>query len=122
MDFVNDVDLIASLDRGVTDLLDEVADLIDPVIGGGVDLDDIRMGSVGQLDAVLALAALVADAGFAVKSFGEKARHRGFPGAAGSAEEIGVGDFIVIDRVAQSPHDGVLPGDFFESLGAVFVV
>ncbi len=66
MDFVDDVDFVFSFDRGVFDLIDQLTDLIDAVIARGIDFDDVWMGTIGDREAVLAFAALVPEALFAV--------------------------------------------------------
>ena len=75
MDFVDDIDFVVSFDWGVPDLFDEVTDLVDAIIGGGVDLNDVWVGAVSDFLAVLAFIALMAKTLFAVKGFGEKTRH-----------------------------------------------
>ena len=58
MDFVDDVNLVTSLDRSVSDFVDKFADLIHAVIGGGVDFDDVRVTAFGDGHAVGAVVAL----------------------------------------------------------------
>ena len=43
VDFVEDIDLVARLDRRVADALDDVADAVDARVGGGVHLDHVHM-------------------------------------------------------------------------------
>ena len=43
MDFVDDVDFVFSLHRGITDLVDQVTDLFNAVVAGRVDFDDVGM-------------------------------------------------------------------------------
>src|SRR5690606_14810707 len=45
--------------------------------------------------------------------------HGGLAHAAGAAEEIGVGDAVLLDGVAQRLRDGLLPDDVGEAAGAV---
>ena len=122
MDFVDDVDLFLSFDRGVTDAVDEVSDLVDAIIARRVDFDDVWVGVRIDCLAVGALVALMTDALLAVQSLGEKAGHGGFSGSARAAEKIGVRYLAAIDGVSDCPNDGLLSSDLFESRGSVFVV
>ena len=62
------------------------------------------------------------DAFLAIESLGEKTRHRSFPGSSRSAKKIGMGDFIVYNRVPEGADDRLLTGDFLERLRSVFVI
>ena len=83
MDFVDDVDLVFALNRGVTDLVDKVANLLDTIIRSGVDFDDIRVRRGIHREAVFTMIALMPEAFFAVERLGKKAGHGRFSGAAG---------------------------------------
>ena len=62
------------------------------------------------------------DAFLAIEGLGKKARHRGFPSSSRSAKKIGMGDFIVYNRVPEGADDRLLTGDFLERLRSVFVI
>ena len=49
VDFVDDIDLVAGLVRGVVHLLPQVADLVDAAVAGGVNLDNIERPPLGYL-------------------------------------------------------------------------
>ena len=66
MDFVDNVDFVFAFDGGVTNLIDEVADLLDAIVTGGVDFNDIWMGARVHGQTVGAMVALVAKALLAV--------------------------------------------------------
>mgnify|MGYP000541434153 CR=1 FL=1 len=54
---IDDVDLVASIDRRELDRLAQITDFIDAAIGGRIDLKDIHRGAVRDLTALLALPA-----------------------------------------------------------------
>ena len=82
----------------------EVAAVVELARDGGVGLG-LTVGVVGEVD-----------------GFGEDAAGAGLAGAAGPGEEVGVGDFVLQDGVAQGLDDGVLADDAGEALGAPFAV
>ena len=58
----------------------------------------------------------------AVEALREDARHRGLPGPARPGEEIRLAHGVAGDRVAQRPHNRLLPDDVRERLRTVFPV
>ena len=129
VDLVDDVDLEAAVDRREGDLVAQVAHVVDAAVGGGVHLDDVEGRAVGDGDAVAADAAgrgrravtgaVRADA---VERLGEDARGARLAGAARPREDVGVGDLVGLDRVAQGARDVVLSDELGEGLGAVLAV
>ena len=60
MDFVDDEDLVAIADRRDAEAGDDdVADLVDLGVGGGVDLEDVHVAALRDLDAGVADAARI---------------------------------------------------------------
>ena len=60
VDFVDDEDLVAVADRRDAEAGDDdVADLVDLGVGGGVDLEDVHVAALGDLDAGVADAARI---------------------------------------------------------------
>ena len=55
--FVDDVDLVARLDRRVAHALDQLADIVDAGAAGRIHLDDVDMAVLGDGEAMGALAA-----------------------------------------------------------------
>ena len=51
VDFVDDDDLVAAVGGEVLDAVAQFADIVDAVVGGAVDLEDIGGGAFGDLDA-----------------------------------------------------------------------
>ena len=120
--FVDDVDLVAGPGRAVDGVLPQLADLVDAVVRGPVDLDHVDVFARVDGDATAAL-----EAGGrrgllrlqAVQRLGEDSRHGGLADAAGAGEQIGVGDPAGLDRVLERPRDRLLPDDVVERLRAV---
>ena len=54
VDFVDDVDFVARADRGVADRVDDLADVVDPGVRGGVHLDHVDVAPFGDRPAMLA--------------------------------------------------------------------
>ena len=122
---VEDVDLVAALDRLEDDALPDLADVVDAALRGGVHLDDVERGAVRDREADRAR--LVGDrrrAGRpgAVERLREDARHRRLAGAARPGEEVRLAHLVVLDRVLQRPDDRLLSDDLVEPLRAVLPV
>ena len=120
---VEDVDLVAALDRLQHDALADLADVVDPALRGRVHLDHVERGAVG--DRAARVAGLVRRRRrpvLAVQRLGEDARERGLAGSARAGEEVGLADLLVRDRVLQRPGDRFLADDLVEVLRAVLAV
>ena len=57
MHFVDQVDLVTPLGRCVSNVLTELPDVVDTVIAGTINLDDIETVAAGNLAAVIAFSA-----------------------------------------------------------------
>jgi hypothetical protein len=119
MDFVDDIDFVVSFDWGVSHFLNEITDLVNAIIGSGVDLNDVWVIAVSDFLTVLAMVALMAKAFFAVEGFGEKSRHGGFASSTRAGEKISVGHLSGREGVLERAHNWFLASDLFESLRAV---
>ena len=111
-----------ALDRRVLDLReDALVDVLDLVVRGAVDLDDVerRAGGDGLAGGALA-AGMHRGAVLAVEGLGEDAGEGGLAGAARAGEEVGLRDAALLDRGAQRADDVVLPDDLLEGLRAPF--
>ncbi len=52
VNFVNDEDLVARQDRPVARVLDDLTDVVDAGVGGGVHLDDVGVAAAHDVEAV----------------------------------------------------------------------
>ncbi|MEZ5181249.1 MAG: hypothetical protein R2702_05170 [Acidimicrobiales bacterium] len=119
VDLVEDVHLRAPR-RPQGHPADQLAHVLHATVGGGVELLHVVGGAVVDGDAALADAAgLAALEVLAVERLGEDARRGGLARAAGPAEEVGVADALLADRVAQRPDDLLLVADVAEAPGPV---
>ena len=119
---VEDVHLVPT-GRAERGLLDEVAHRVDAVVAGRVELVHVVAGAPLDRQARVALAARLAlDRALAVEHLGQDARRRGLAGAARAGEEVGLALAVVDDRIAQRPHDVLLPTHLAEAAGAVAAV
>ena len=103
-------------------VVDDVADVIDAGVAGGVDLDHVDVVAARDRHARIAFAAglgrgLVGI--LAVERLGEDAGHGRLADAARAAEEIRVGDAPGLDRLLQRLRNVILPDDFIERCGAI---
>ena len=120
---VEDVDLVAPLDRLQDDALADLADVVDPALRGRVHLDDVERRSVR--DRAAGVAFVVGGrrrALRAVQRLREDARERRLARASGAGEQVRLADLPVRDRVRQRPHDRLLTYYLAEVLRAVLPV
>jgi hypothetical protein len=118
---VDDEDLELPLRRGVGDRVPQVADLLDAVVGGAVDLDHVQVAALADGDdrGIRGVEVGLRAAG-AVERLGEDARQRGLAGAPGADQQVGVGDAAAGDRVLERAHHMVLADDVIERLRPPF--
>ncbi len=101
VDLVDDEHLIFTGRGGDVDLLAEGADVVDAVVRGGVELDEVERASLLDGYARFAFAAgLAVGRGVeTVDGLGEDTGARGLADAARSAEEVGLGEATGLDRI-----------------------
>ena len=119
---VDDVDLVAALDRREERPLAQVARVVDTTVRGGVDLDhvDAAGAAAGQVRAGLADAARLGDrALLAVDRAGQDPGAGGLAAAARAGEQVGVVHPVVAQCVPQRNGDMVLPDHLGERLRAI---
>ena len=122
---VHHIHLPAGLHRSEAGALDQLADVVDAGVGGGVDLDYIEGIAGGDGGAELADATglgggpIAADA---VERAGQDAGAGGFTRAAGATKQIGRRNPAGAQGVAQGGGDRLLPHQLVEALRTVFVV
>ncbi len=110
MDLVDDIDPVTALGRGILDLLADLADILDAVIGRGVDLHYVQRSAGGDVLAGAAFAAGTSvHRSLAVDGPGEYLGDAGLAGAAGPAEQIGMSDALRQYLIFQCLYNVVLP-------------
>ena len=126
VDFVDDVDLVARADRGIAHRLDDLADVVDAGVAGGIHLDDVDMAPLGDGDAGFADAAGI-DGGAAgsvgadaVERLGDQPRSRGLADPAHAGHQKGMRQPVARDGVGQRADHGLLPDQLGKGLRAVF--
>ena len=120
---VEDVDLVAPLDRLEHDAVADLADVVDAALRRCVHLHDVERRARRDRRADVARpVGRRRRAGRAVERLREDPRHRRLAGAARAGEEIRLADGVAGDRVAQCPDDRLLPDHVREALGTVFPV
>ena len=118
MDFVDDEDLEAVAHRCYRQAGDDdVPDLVDLGVGGGVDLEDVHVAALGDLDAGVADAAGIRGRALdAIEAARKDPRRRRLADAARPGEDERLGNAAGGDRVAQRLRHAALADDLVEPL------
>ena len=122
---VEDVDLVAGEVRLVVGAVDQLANIVDAGMRGGIHLDHVEMPALEDGAAMHALLGHVEgraiDAGrLVVQRTGDQPRGRGLAHAAHAGEHVGLGDAARGERVPERPHHGLLADQLAEGLGPIF--
>jgi len=116
---VEDDDLVTVPGGAVAEALGELADLLDLGVGRRVDLEDVHVRAGGDLTTGVAFVAGIGRRpAFAVQRLGEDPGGAGLADAADAREEVGLGDPILRQGVAQRGGDRFLSHQTREVLGA----
>ncbi len=119
MNLIEDVDLGATR-RTERNLGDEVTDVIDLVVGGGVELVEVEGAALFDGEAALALTTrLAVGQVLAVERLGQDTGRTGLAGASWAAEEVGMGMSTLGHCGPQRLGDMLLTADLLEVLGPV---
>jgi len=119
MDFIDDEDLELVARGTVTDIIAQLAYIIDPTGRGRIDFQHIHAISGGDLAASGTLAAGLARFAFvAVERLCENSRGRSLSTAARPGEQESMGDAPGLEGVQQSPGDVLLPYELMKVLGS----
>jgi hypothetical protein len=119
---VDDVDLVAALDRREEGSLPQIAGVVHTAVRRRVDLDHVDAAGTAarQVGARLAHPARLGDRAFlAVDGTGEDPRTGGLSTPARSGEQVGMIDPVVAQRVTQRRRDMILPDHLSERLRAI---
>ncbi len=119
---VDDVDLEAAGHRCEVDAVAQLAGVVHPTVGRGVDLDDIDAARPAgrQLDAGVANPARRGRRPlFAIQAARQDAGAGCLAAAARAAEQISVIDLVVGDRAAERRSDMLLPDDLGEGIRTI---
>ena len=121
VNFVNDVDLEFGRGRSVFARLAQFTHLLDAVISGAVNLEDIQRAALGYfLAARVFIVEIDLGPAGAVQTFGKNAGDGGLAGAARAAEEVRMGDSLLLNGMGQRLCDMLLADDVAETLRTVF--
>ena len=123
VDLVNDVDLVLAGAGSEIDLVTQVTDVVDAVVGGGVDFDHIQVAAFGDGNAVGAdLIWLAVGWVQAVEGLRQDTSRRSLAGAAWAGKQVGVGCLALSDGALQRVGDVILPYEITERPGAPLAV
>ena len=116
MGFVDDVDLALALGRGEVHLLPDVSYLVDPTVAGGVEFDDVHeLAAVDRKADGAGVAGVSVQRLKTVDRLGDDSGGGGLAAAPWPAEQVGVGDAALFDRLAQCAGNVLLPHQLAEA-------
>jgi hypothetical protein len=123
--FVDDVDLVARLDRGVAHPVQQLAHLVDLGARGGVQFQHVHVPTFDDRLAVPAVDGevdrrLVDGVGLVVQGAGQQAGGRGLAHPADAGQHEGVGDAAAGEGVGQRADHGLLADQVLERARTVF--
>ena len=121
MHLIDDVDPILPRCRGDIDLIDEVSDVVDGVIGRRIELKDIVRPLLISSDTLAARITCLAlrCAMLTVDGLGEYAGTRGLAHSSWTAEEVGMAELVLLDRIEERSGQRLLPHHVSEGRGAI---
>ena len=123
MDLVHDIDALSDGGGGINRLIPEGANLIDAVVGCGVQFQHVQNRAVLNAHTGGAGVAGVSVIGiFAVDGPGEDLGAAGLAGASGAGEEIGMGGTAGSDLLLQGIGDMGLAHHIIKGFGPPFAV
>ena len=122
VDLVHDVDAVPADLRRDVDLVDQELDVVDAVVGGGIEFMDAVGAAFPEGDAGFALAAglHVRRRMGAVDGLGENTCRTGLADPAGSAEQVSMGQLPPDDGVLEGLDDVVLTDQGLKGVRPVF--
>lgn len=117
MHLIDDEDAVFATLRGRLHLVGDVADVVDTIVGGGVEFNDIHGGASVDGFAIIAFATCLAVGGRvkAIDCLGEDSGAGSFADAAGPTEEVGLSESVGRDGVFQRGSQVFLTHDASES-------
>ena len=122
VDLVDDEHLVLTDLRWDAGLLHEGLDMLDGVVGGGIEFKDVERTLFVECLAALAMTTCLALVGRCqtVDGFGKDTGTGGLSYSAGTAEEVGMCQFTALDSILQGGGKGKLAYHCIEGHGAVF--
>ena len=119
VDFVDDVDAVLAADGREVRFVADLTDVVDTVVRGGVDLDDVEDGpGVDTLASLTAVAGVPVHRVLTVDCFREDLGAGRLAGTSRTGEQVGVGMPTRPHLVHEGPGDVFLPDDVREDLGS----
>ncbi len=122
MDLIDDKHAVGALRGGHLHLLDKLADVVDAVVGSGVEFYDIERSALVERTAAVALVASLSVGCRigAVDGLGENSGAGSLADASRTAEEVAVGQTVRGDSVLQCRGQRLLPDDAVERRRTIF--
>ncbi len=115
------INLVTTFRRRVTDIVAKLAHILDAVIAGAINLDDVEAVSGGDFATIIAHAAWRRRwTVHAIQCLSENARCRCFPDPAWSNKKIRMRQPVLGDGIFQRLRNMCLPNQIIESLWPIF--
>ena len=119
VDFVDDVDAVLAADRCEVRFVADLTDVVDTVVRGGVDLDDVEDGPrVDAFAGLTAVAGVPVHRVLTVDCLGEDLGAGRLAGTSRTGEQIGMGMPARPHLVHEGPGDVLLTDDVCKDLGS----
>ena len=119
--FVDDVNFVATLGRCITNVVPQLAHLLDAVIARAIDLEHVEAVARGDFLAAIADAARIDRRPVnAVERLGQNARRGSLPDPARADKQIGMREPILFDRVLERLGHVRLADQIVERLRPIF--
>ena len=120
MDFIDDVNLMPTLRRSISDILPQLSNLINPPVGGPIDFDHINRIALGDFFTGGALIAGV-NLGplFTVQGLCQNPGRGRFTHSSRSREQEGMSHSFLGDGVLKRLSDGTLSDNILKDLGSL---
>jgi len=123
VNFIDHIHLISSLVRDKAHPLPQLADLVDPPVGSGIDLHQVqRPARANRCAHVAHIAGWIVRLTRAIHRLGHDARHGGLAGSAEAREQVGMPNATGADLVLQRGRDVILAEHIIKRLAAPTVV
>ena len=121
MHFVDQVNFVTAFRRRITNVVTQLAHIVDAVVAGAIDFNHVKTVARSNLAAVIANAAWRDGRSFyAVERFCQNARRRCFADPARSNKQVRMCEPVLRDGVFQRARDVRLSDQIVKSLRPVF--
>jgi hypothetical protein len=122
VDLIDDIDFVVASLGWITDLLNEGANIVHRIVGGGIQFMDGKGSALvkGLAGGAFSASLLMAVSEGAIDGFGQNASTGCLADASGPTKQVGLGQLALGNGITQGGGDMVLTDQLLKSWGAVF--